>query len=404
MVLPRTQLAANRTMMAEVWVGRYFEGAREVRLDTRERPREEGLEVLPSKLTVAHTPPAQPAALPDYELESRQIALTITRAEGIMIFPDLFAEELTGQPGHPVAAVAGAEGAALVDLEDGAEDDVVAMSDPQYLVQCLWSPADNAAALVGVGPEGCTVVPYDTATSTWGSPMRLFDGENCTDVVPVGDDRGVVAEVLVVNHASNYYVRIARDAGGSYGVVPGSQVNGSGIQGATGALVSVCQPDASGPVLACTLGGDVWQMSGSTGTRVSATGDQPRRLRACGAYAAVSSFGPGTGLGFGGVNFCERGAQGAWAFAFGYSWSEGPLGLDCTPRPDGNVLFVTPNFNTAEYRLNEIDAAGNVVRDDVVDAPLGCTSPGHAACIDFHTIGLSCNQANVLEVIDLDAP
>ena len=427
LVMPAMALAKESTMEVELWVDRYFEGRHSVRIkvtstgaptpETLDLPFEDaGREPVPDDLpledliiTVENDPPPppQPPDLPPspYDLIGREILLSLTGAEGVTIFPRGFGQAVAGNDpavvaDQAVAAVAGAEGVAIVNLSTGNELGIVSTADRQYLAQCLWSPDDKKGALVAVGPEGVTLVPYDTDAGTWGTPTRLFDGENCTDVAPAGDDDTGVLEVLVVNHTGDYYIRIRLDALGTPEMVPNSLVPRSTFTAATGALVSACQPDPTGPVLTCTLGGDVWQESGGVGTHVSATGSQPRRIRACGDYAAVSSFGPGTGLGFGGVNICERDAAGTWSFAYGYSWSEGPLGLDCTQAANGNVLFATPNFNQAKYRINEVEAGtGNLLRDDISDAPTGVTRPGHVALVQRGALVISDNAGDTLHLV-----
>ncbi len=353
-------------------------------------------------IKVTNSPP-EPLA----DLTSRRIPVSLTKPEGVSMLPSGFAKAFAAA-GHPVAVVAGEEGASLVDLKDGIEIRTVDLG-AQWLVVAAWDAATGVGALLGAGPGGLAISHYDADADAFEAAVLHAVGENCTDVSPVGAD-GNTKQVLFVNNASNYVGQLGfNEATQRYELDP-ERIPASAFPDGFGGLISAHRGEPDGPVLVISASADdgfLWQHAGpgegGAAAQVSFRAVGAGRIRICGDWAVASGFGPGTGLGFGGMTYAERNAQGDFEFAYGLSVPEGALGLGCIVLPSGNVGVVTPFVSSGRYRLSEIDVTtGNLVSDVMFDTPEGYDAPGSAAWVQANAIVISYNDEYALELIVLD--
>ncbi len=400
-------LDSGQTLVLEVWATSYFKTPQTLQLVASDvNASGEGgrdFQIVTVK-PVSDLPPPPPPV----DLDPQQIALSVTGPEGLCVLPAPFAELLLGVPGHPVAAVAGQEGVSLCDLKDGAEVDFLSMG-PLWNVLAVWNPAHEIGALAAVGPDGIRITHYDATLEAFETPTTYRTGENCTDISPTGPS-GITNECVVVNNTTNELLQIEADPDTGHYALTLKALREVFFPDANAKVVSAHRVVAGGPILFLTDGDALFQISGFDATepavRIGNAGSGVGRVRACGAWAFSTSFGPGTGLGFGGRGFLtDLDGDGSYAFEFGLSTSEGVLGLDCRQNQNGNIEVVTPNFNFAKFNITEIEAGtGDLIRDEVLDTPVGRDNPGFAAWIQQDWICLSIHDENEIVTLQTKQP
>jgi len=276
--------------------------------------------------------------------------------------------------------VAGKDAWAIVDTNTGEEKE--RLTTPGATYGALPLGDDQAPAVFAFGSWGAWL--YQWEVDKFGTPDPISTN-NITDATPTPD-----GGLLFVDHTLGEvgFLRIA--AGKGY------------VTNETMKLPEVVSavelPD--GFILAVT-GDDPGKLYGAAGwtapfAEIGHAGSAPRRVRALGDVAAISSF--GSGIGFGGITIASR-QSGTWGIDFALV---GPssVGIDLKEGQNGDVLVAATSYKANQYRVIEVEPDGAYVWDGIFDLPAGNEGPGHALWLPsaFNELAITCHDSSTLVV------
>jgi len=302
------------------------------------------------------------------------------------------------------AALGGAAGWVLVDTVTGAELNTTFRTtglDPKgvtFGVLPMVAGTPEIHGFLAFGAWGASIARFDFALDDFETPVDLLAGANVTDATPCGD-----GAVLVDN--TNNEIRFAEfDATGETWVLSATKITSVQFAAAAGNVVSACKTDDGG-LLFVTDGepGELWfkadAKAAGNATKVGDVGDLPRRVRCLKGVGAVSAF--GTGFGFGFVAVIDK-STGSWRIGPGLI--QRSVGIDIKELANGDFAVATTLFSNDQYRIIEIDTAGDIVNFTDFALPAGCTSPGHAFWLHDEScrVLITCNGSDDAHAIPVN--
>ncbi|MCB1185104.1 hypothetical protein KDM41_16890, partial [bacterium] len=253
-------------------------------------------------------------------------------------------------------------------------------------------------AVVDFGPNGAGITAYGAEGWGWTQLIEMqnpvYDATNFLG--PLGDAgcvyvSSVAVRTLAWNETSQAFVGDGRVL--TYGDFAES----------FDTLVSAVTDGPTDPVLIVedrgVDAGRIWLhgRDGARATVVGSAGVSPRKVRAAGGVAVVSSFADDlltVVLWDGGTS-----ASVAGTVAVG----DGPVGIDVMDLGNGTVAVVSTGFNDDTYTVTVLAAAdGSVVSKTTHQVPEGGQEPGHAAWVrdGSRRIAISCHGSDEIVVLD----
>lgn len=263
------------------------------------------------------------------------------------------------------------------------------------------------AARVLVGAWGVSIANYDTGLGAF-ETHAIDEIGNMTDVHPFDGDTSAT-DLVYVDHSGDAIKFIESDAQEQYVLAPGKTISNVAWAGASGRVVSAFR-HPSGDLLFVTDGepGELWVLTpgATTATKIADTYDAPRRVRCAGDIVAVGCY--GSALGFGGLRILVRGPTGVYAEAPFSRLGARSVGIDTKVLSGGRVAIASTGFLTNNLIVTIVDGStGEILDDQVIPLPAGCTGPGHCAFVrdaGVDGVFVTCNTSNqvVLMPVNLD--
>lgn len=297
-----------------------------------------------------------------------------------------------------VAAFAGADGYALVDLVSGATvggDQELAGRGPFFGVAAASQDppgADATAMIVAFGLNGWALDVYDPATDAWSARATPNDAADPVtyDAVPAGG--GLVSDLVPFVQPGDgvRFLQWTPDGfgGGDYDPVDALELDALRYASTSGELVSAwLADDSTSPAPALVLVRDVDSRlyleprDGSPPTAMTdGLGLDARKLRCAGVGADAWLCGV-TVFGDDGLAIVAWDGSSVPTLEDVAPVGDGPVGLDLRVLADGDVAFVTTGFGDGTVSESEVAPDGTVLATDTRAVPSGCVQPGHAAYV-----------------------
>ncbi|MCA9314903.1 MAG: hypothetical protein H6806_11990 [Planctomycetes bacterium] len=267
--------------------------------------------------------------------------------------------------------------------------------------------APTAAARVLYGAWGISIADFDHLLGAF-ETHTIQEAGNITDVCPF-DGNPEADRLTYVSNSGDAIKFIETDTQDQYALAPGLTVTNGAWTGASGRVVSAFR-HPSGDLLFITDGepGELWVMTpgATTATKIADTYDAPRRVRCAGNIVAVGCY--GSALGFGGLRILVRGPTGTYTNAPFSRLGARSVGIDAKELSGGRVAIATTGFLTNNLIVTIVDGStGEILDDQVIPLPAGCTGPGHCAFVrdaGVDGVFVTCNTSNqvVLMPVNLD--
>jgi hypothetical protein len=298
--------------------------------------------------------------------------------------------------GSHVAAFAGADGYALVDLVSGAivgGNQDLADRGPFFGVAAASQDPpgpDATAMIIAFGLGGWALDVYDPDTGAWSERATPNDVPDPVsyDAVPAGG--GPVSDLVAFIQPADgvRFLQWTPDGfgGGDYDPVDVLELDALRYVAAGGELVAAWLADdaATPPAPALVLARDVESRlyleprDGSAPTLMpDGLGLDARKLR-CASVGVDAWLCGVTVFGDDAVAIVGWDGSGVPDLTDTASVGDGPVGLDVRVLDGGGLAIVSTGFNDDTVSETEVASDGTVVATDTRPVPSGCVQPGHA--------------------------